>query len=111
MHEKIESGNIYNIKNKLFSNTEIFEDIFRNDNIKIERIVSTGGKTEDGIWLCDNKNEWVLLLQGKSEIVFENNNKIVLNGGDYVFIPSNTKHRVEYTSENPECIWIAVFFK
>ena len=33
---------------------------------------------------------------------------IKLTAGDYLFIPAHQKHRVEYTSSRPPCIWLAV---
>ena len=31
-----------------------------------------------------------------------------LHAGDHALIPAHTKHRVEYTSTHPPCIWLAV---
>ncbi|NEO01320.1 MAG: cupin, partial [Moorea sp. SIO3I7] len=31
-----------------------------------------------------------------------------LKPGDYLFIKAHQKHRVEYTSAEPPCIWLAV---
>jgi cupin 2 domain-containing protein len=103
-------GNFFEIPQDLPKNFELFQSIISNENLSIERIISTGQKTPDNRWLVQDKNEWVLLLQGNSELSFEDGRRKNLNCGDYVFIPRNTKHRVELTSIEPVCIWLAVHF-
>jgi len=90
---------------------EIFHRLLDNDNLIIERITSNGQITAKDEWLEENFNEWVLLLQGESEIKFFNGEEYRIKSGDYLFIPANTKHRVEFTSRNPGCIWLAIHFK
>jgi cupin 2 domain-containing protein len=90
---------------------EVFENILCRDNIVIEKIISSGQKTPDKKWLQQDKDEWVILLQGSSELSFENERSVTLKSGDYIFIPSNLKHRVERTSSEPVCIWLAVHMK
>jgi cupin 2 domain-containing protein len=31
-----------------------------------------------------------------------------LKAGDYLLIPAHCRHRVEYTSADPPCIWLAI---
>jgi len=50
----------------------------------------------------------VILLQGKAELSYVDNTRIKLNVEDYLIIPAHTKHRVEYASIEPPCIWLAV---
>ena len=50
-----------------------------------------------------------MLIQGEAIIEYENKNQ-ELRAGDTVIIKKNEKHRVSYTSENPCCIWICVFY-
>lgn len=100
--------NLFDISGIAGNDSEIFEELLNLENIKIERIISTGQKTKEGEWLEENESEWVILLQGTSIVIFESGEKYNLKKGDYLFIPSNMKHRVEYTSENPKCIWLAV---
>lgn len=90
---------------------EIFHRLIETDDLIIERITSNGQKTAEDEWLEENYNEWVLLLQGESIIKFLNGEYFKIKSGDYIYIPANTKHRVEYTSRNPECIWLAIHFK
>jgi len=48
------------------------------------------------------------LLQGEAELAYADDSRIKLKAGDYLLIPAHTKHRVEYTSIEPPCIWLAV---
>lgn len=89
---------------------EIFEELFKNPNLKIERIVSNGQTTEIDKWYEQKTAEWVVLLQGEAQLQYEDGKEINLKAGDYVFIPSMEKHRVSYTSTEPPCIWLAIHF-
>lgn len=103
-------GNFLNIPEDIPKNFELFQSVISSGNVSIERIISTGQKTPDGQWLEQDKNEWVLLLQGESEMQFEGDRKVILKSGDYFFIPKNTRHKVLRTSIEPYCIWLAVHF-
>ncbi|NQZ57654.1 MAG: cupin domain-containing protein [Lentisphaeraceae bacterium] len=89
---------------------EIFEDIFKSDDLKIERIVSKGHVSPEGFWYDQDKNEWVVLLEGEAEVELEGK-KVLLHKGDSLFIAKHRKHRVSYTSCEPRCIWLAIHFK
>jgi cupin 2 domain-containing protein len=110
-NNSIKYGNIFNINDDCKKSSEIFEVLIENKYFKIERILSFGQGTPENEWLSESTDEWVVLLQGESEILFENNIQCSLKGGDYVFIPSETKHKVTFTTENPPCIWLAVHGK
>lgn len=99
--------NIFNLPPSL-PDKELFESIITNDNILIERIISTGQVTPTGEWYDQEKDEWVILLQGEAVLSYEDSSQIKLTSGDYLFIPAHQKHRVEYTSTSPPCIWLAV---
>lgn len=100
-------NNIFQLADKL-PNQEIFEQIISNDKILIERIISTGQITPAGQWYDQEKDEWVILLQGEAILSYFDGSNITLKSGDYVFIPAHQKHRVEYTSIEPPCIWLAI---
>lgn len=89
---------------------EVFQDILKNDSVRIERIVSFGPESNDGKWYNQNEDEWVILLKGAAKIIFENN-ELNLNAGDYLFIEKNKKHKVEISEKNSETIWLAFFYK
>lgn len=57
-------GNLFtNIPNQLPD--ELFEDIVKTSNIRVERILSDGHSTPDGEWYDQTENEWVAVLQGR----------------------------------------------
>lgn len=79
-------------------------------NVRIERILSTGHRSPPGFWYDQEDNEWVTVISGSGEVVFENGNAFRLNPGDHLFIPARTRHRVQWTSPDEPTVWIAVFF-
>ena len=101
--------NIFDLPAQL-PTTELFETLLTQENILIERIISQGQITPPGEWYDQTKNEWVILLQGEAELSYEDNSCIKLTKGDYLYIPAHQKHRVEYTSTEPICIWLAIHF-
>ena len=58
--------NIFDLRD-LSENEEIIKILAENENIKIERIISTGQITD---WQVSEKNEFVILIQGEAEIEF-----------------------------------------
>lgn len=105
------TGNIYS-KLPVSEDKEIFKAIFADKRVRIERIVSKGQKTPEGKWLKDNIDEWVIVLKGCGKIKFKGNQPVItLKKGDYILIPRNTCHRVEWTSLRQETIWLAVHIK
>ncbi|MGL5078536.1 MAG: cupin domain-containing protein, partial [Waterburya sp.] len=101
--------NIFNLPKQL-PQAELFETLYNNEQILIERIVSTGQTTPEGEWYNQEKNEWLIVLQGEGELSYEDGSRIKLITGDYLLIPAYQKHRVEYTSTEPPCIWLTLFF-
>jgi cupin 2 domain-containing protein len=99
--------NIYELPQEV-SQLEKFEQIISGKNIQIERIISTGQTTPVGQWYDQELDEWVILLQGEAELAYADDTIIKLKAGDYLLIPAHTKHRVEYTSIESACIWLAV---
>lgn len=91
-------------------NHEIIETLINNQNIRIERIISTGQSSPQDFWYDQNEHEWVLLLKGNAELELEKQQKITLKPGDCINIPAHQKHRVAYTSNTEETIWLAVFY-
>ena len=87
---------------------ETFESLLKTDSLHVERIISNGQKSDK--WYDSSANEWVVLLQGKASLEYENGSCVHLKKGDFVFIPARKKHRVNYTSQHPHCIWLAIHF-
>lgn len=90
---------------------EITDTIIKGKNIRIERIVSDGQTTPENFWYDQNENEWLTLIDGKATLLFENGKEITLKKGDTLLIKSHEKHKVTYTSHNPVCLWLCVFYK
>lgn len=87
------------------SNEEIFIDLLKNDNVHIEKIISYGQVTPIDEPYIQNHDEWVVVLKGRAGLRLDNNDYI-LDEGEHLFVPKNTKHWVTHT-ENPT-IWLAV---
>lgn len=88
---------------------ELTEMLAGSRGVRIERIISQGHCSADGFWYDQDYNEWVLLLQGKAGLSFEGTPAIVeLTAGDYINIPAHVRHRVAWTAEDTETIWLAV---
>jgi len=105
---KLKCGNIYS-KIPDAKNKEVFQALLVNKKLKIERIISHGQITEKGKWLKEAHDEWVILLKGAASLRFLKDNRLIkLSSGDYVFIPANTSHRLEWTSLQEKTIWLAV---
>jgi cupin 2 domain-containing protein len=103
--------NFFSVNNKIDFSKEIFIELFKNNNCVIEKIISTGQCTKENEWLEEDEDEWVILLQGTSELKFFNGEYYKMKAGNYLLIPSNTKHRVEATSVAPQCVWLAIHIK
>ena len=114
--------NIFDLKD-LSEKEEVVRILTENENVKIEKIISTGQTTD---WQELDKNEFVILVQGNAEIEYfknndykknimknqrnTNNKKLQLVRGDTVLINKGERHRVSYTSKEPCCVWICIFF-
>jgi cupin 2 domain-containing protein len=76
-------------------------------DVRIERIVSTGHTSN---WYDQPETEFVVLLEGNAVIEYENGETVAMSKGDTLLIPPHKQHRVSFTSENPPCIWLCVFY-
>lgn len=91
---------------------ELFHEIVKTNSLKVERIVSRGHSSPINQWYDQEENEWVILLKGSAGLLFEGDDKaVVLTPGDYILIPSHTKHRVEWTDPGMVTVWLAIFYK
>lgn len=88
---------------------ELFDEILRCDRVKIERIVSRGHRSPEGFWYDQDWDEWVLVVRGSAAVEIEGRPAAtVLNAGDHLFIAAHTRHRVAWTAEKEDTIWLAV---
>jgi cupin 2 domain-containing protein len=74
---------------------------------RIERIVSTGQVSN---WYDQDETEFVILLEGNANIEYENGKSIDMSKGDTLLIMPHERHRVGFTSSDPPCIWLCVFY-
>ena len=93
---------------------ESFTDLLKSENVRIERIVSTGQTSPKDFWYDQDENEWVVVLQGSAVLSVQNEDGTItkqeLQKGDYINLPAHKKHRVDYTDTKTETIWLAVFY-
>lgn len=101
----------YNIFEQIIvdKSEEKFFEIFKNEKIKIEKIVSNGQISPENFWYEQEENEFVLLLEGFAIVEFEDF-EMELKKGDCLNIKAMQKHRVKFTSLNEPTIWFAVFY-
>lgn len=90
---------------------EIYEDLIPDKGIHIERIISAGQASPPGFWYEQNRDEWVVLLQGQAVMAWGDGYSQFMEPGDWLLIPAGERHRVEWTSQEPPCIWLAVHGK
>ena len=91
------------------SSQELFSTLLDHPHCRIERIVSYGQSSPDGFWYNQTWDEWVLLLQGSSELDVEGK-MVKLVPGDHLLIKSGQKHRVTQTDQNQPTVWLAIHF-
>lgn len=102
-------GNIFSLLPDKLEH-ELFEELLRENNIKIERIISRGHASPANGWYDQNENEWVVVLEGSGSILFENGDEVNLKKGDYLNIPAHTRHKVTRTDTNGVTIWLAIHY-
>ena len=101
----------YNIFDEIIvdKSEEKFFEIFKNETIKVEKIVSNGQNSPENFWYEQEKSEFILLLEGFAILELENS-IVELKKGDCLNIEANQKHRVKFTSLDEPTVWFAVFY-
>lgn len=88
---------------------EIFEPILTRPGVRMERIVSFGQATPPGEWYDQGDDEWVMLLSGSAGVLIEGEPSVrSLRPGDYLMLPARCRHRVEWTEQNRDTVWLAI---
>ena len=103
-----ELGNLYTLIPESLD-SEVFELIVKNENIKIERIISKGHKSPKTGWYDQTHNEWVVVIKGQAIITFEDR-QLSMSSGSYINIPAHTKHKVSCTDPEAETIWLVIHY-
>jgi len=102
--------NLFQLPDKLLDE-ELSEALIPDRGVLIERIISSGQASPPGFWYDQDRDEFVVLLQGEAILAWADGRERRMVAGDWIFIPAHEKHRVEQTSSKPVCIWLAVHGK
>jgi cupin 2 domain-containing protein len=90
---------------------EYLDTICSAESVMIERIISRGHASVEGFWYDQERNEFILVVQGSAGLRLENEDEVViLKTGDYLNIGAHVRHRVEWTDPTCETIWLAVHY-
>ena len=87
---------------------ELITAMAGSDDVRIERIISTGQVSAE--WYDQEQTEFVVLLEGSAVVAFEGGRSVELVRGDTLVIKPHERHKVSYTSEDPPCVWLCVFY-
>ena len=91
-------------------NEELFESIIQTKDIKIERIISCGQFSPESGWYDQEKSEWVMVLEGKAILEFEEGKEVALGKNDFINILPHQKHKVKWTDPEQKTIWLAIHY-
>ena len=89
---------------------EAFEDLLRGQGLRVERIVSHGHASSQDFWYQQVEAEWVMVLRGAARVEFEGGTVHRMGPGDYVLIPPQVRHRVDWTDPDTPTVWLAIHF-
>lgn len=90
---------------------EHFEALLARPGLRLERIVSHGQATPDGVWYDQATEEWVLLIAGAAALRIEGEAEARrLQVGDWIRLPAHCRHRVEWTAADCETVWLALHY-
>ena len=53
----------------------------------------------------------MVLLQGAARLEWEGGEETPMKPGDWTVIPARRRHRVNWTAEGEDTVWLAVHFK
>ena len=89
--------------------TETFRPLLDLPGVRLEQIVSNGQASAEGFWYDQKNPEWVLLVRGEAVLRFDPGGDVTMKTGDFLLIPANTRHRVEFVSA--DAVWLALHFQ
>ena len=90
---------------------EVVDLLVERQDLRIERIVSTGQSTPEGHWYDQETDEWVLIVTGAARLRIEGEQSDrELGEGEWILIPAHCRHRVTWTRAEPPTVWLAVHF-
>lgn len=90
---------------------EALEVLAEAEHVRIERIISRGHASPDGMWYDQPQAEFVLLVSGEAHLEFADSGEIrELKAGDYLVLPAHCRHRVAWTTSEAATVWLAVHY-
>jgi cupin 2 domain-containing protein len=90
---------------------EVVQTLVEARHVRIERIVSHGQASPEGIWYDQPRHEWVAVLAGAALLRFEDDPEpLDMKPGDFVNIRAHRRHRVESTVAAEPTIWLAIHY-
>ena len=89
---------------------ELVETLAESGSVRIERIVSTGHASPEGFWYDQPRSEFVLVLQGRARLDFDDGESLDLAPGGWAGIPAHRRHRVAWTTPDEPTVWLAVHY-
>ena len=87
---------------------ELITILAETPNVRIERIISAGQVSAD--WYDQSETEFAALLEGNAVVEYENGKNVELARGDTLLIKPHECHKVSYTSSDPPCVWLCIFY-
>ena len=87
---------------------EAFTEILSRPGVRIERLVSRGQATPEDEPMAQDRDEWVLLLEGAAGLRVEDSDVVELGPGDHLLIEKGRKHSVAWTAKDRPTVWLAV---
>lgn len=102
------TGSLLSVPAGWTAEEEFTEMLFSTGALRVERILSKGHITPKGVWYDQGDDEWVTVLQGDATLGFDDGSVLSLSAGEHTLIPAHRRHRVQSTSSDPICIWLAI---
>ncbi len=87
---------------------EAFTELLSRPGVRLERIVSRGQSTPEDEPMLEERDEWVLLLEGAAGMRIEDSAEISLGPGDHMLIAGGQKHWVTWTAKDRATVWLAL---
>lgn len=89
---------------------EAFTELLARPGLRLERIVSRGQSTPEDEPMVQDRDEWVLLLEGEAGLRIEDSAEVRLAPGDHLLIAAGQRHWVTFTAKNRATVWLALHF-
>ena len=91
---------------------ELFQTILAKAHFRVERIVSLGHASPEGVWCDQDEHEWVLLVKGAARLRFDGDEAAVeMKPGSFINIPARKRHRVEWAVPSQPTVWLAIHYR